>query len=48
MKREELLSNMIAPEEVVHSTLITTYEPVKNEYSGIFSKIITLSDLFAE
>ncbi len=48
IKREELLSTMIAPSDVVHNTLITTYEPVKNEYSGIFSKIITLPDLFTE
>lgn len=48
IKREELLSTMIAPSDVVHNTLITTYEPVKNEYSGIFSKIITLPDLFTD
>ncbi|MBQ8006870.1 MAG: ATP-binding protein, partial [Lachnospiraceae bacterium] len=46
IKREELLSTMIAPGEVVHNTLITTYDPVKNEYIGVFSKIITLPDLF--
>ena len=48
IKREELLSALIAPGEVVHNTLITTYEPVKNEYIGVFSKIITLSGLFAD
>ncbi len=47
IKREELLASMIAPREVVHSTLITTYEPERNEYSGVFSKVITLDDLFA-
>ena len=48
IRREELLASMIAPNEVVHSTLITTYEPEKNEYSGVFSKVLTLADLFEE
>ena len=30
----------------VYSTLITTYGLKKNEYSGVFVKIITLDDLF--
>lgn len=47
VKREELLSSLISRGEVVHNTLITTYGLEKNEYSGIFSKVITLNDLFA-
>ena len=31
----------------VHSTLITTYGLVYNEYSGAFQQVITLEDLFS-
>lgn len=31
---------------IVHNTLITTFGIVKNEYSSIFSDVITLADLF--
>ena len=31
---------------VVRSTLITTFGLKKNEYSGVFTNVITLKDLF--
>ena len=48
IKREELLSSHLAPNEAVHNTLITTHGLERNEYSGIFSKVITLKDLFSD
>ena len=47
MHREELLSEIIPKRKAIHSTLITTYGLTYNEYSGAFSKVITLDDLFA-
>jgi len=32
--------------KTIHTTLITTYGLVKNEYSGIVQKVITMDDLF--
>lgn len=46
MQRENILTQALSPKEVVHNTLITTYGLVKNEYSGVFSKVITMEDLF--
>ena len=44
--RQLIIQKMISPRQVIHHTLITTYGLVQNEYSGIFSKVITLDDLF--
>ena len=46
LHRQELLSKEIAPKVSIHSTLITTFGLSYNEYSGIFSNVITLDDLF--
>ncbi|MBR5969133.1 MAG: AAA family ATPase [Lachnospiraceae bacterium] len=46
MHRQELLSNEVSKKTAIHSTLITTFGLTYNEYSGIFSKVITLEDLF--
>ena len=32
----------------IHSTLITTFGLIQNEYSGAFSNVIVLDDLFKE
>ncbi len=32
----------------IRSTLIPTFGLMQNEYSGVFSNVITLDDLFAE
>ena len=46
--RRELLSEAVSPKTVVHSTLITTYGLKRNEYSGFFSSVVAMEDLFAE
>ena len=45
--RQMILASKISPKKVVHHTLITTYGLSRNEYSGVFSNVITLDDLFA-
>ena len=47
IRRKNLLSEMISPKFSVHNTLITTFGLVRNEYSGVFTNIITLNDLFS-
>ena len=47
IRRKNLLSEMISPKVSVHNTLITTFGLVRNEYSGVFTNIITLNDLFS-
>ena len=44
--RRELLSKSISKKQVIHSTLITTYGLKYNQYSGAFTSIVTLNDLF--
>ncbi len=44
--RTSILENKVAKKYAVHSTLITTYGLKNNEYSSIFSNVITLDDLF--
>ena len=44
--RHCLLTKELSPKMVVHNTLITTFGLKYNEYSGIFSKTITMDDLF--
>ena len=46
LHRQELLAKEISPKASIHSTLITTFGLVKNEYSGAFVKVLTLDDLF--
>ena len=38
----------VGPKMTVRSTLITTYGLTQNEYSGVFTNVITLDDLFSE
>ena len=44
--RQELLSAEIPKRYAIHNTLITTFGLTYNEYSGIFSNVITLDELF--
>ena len=44
--RQAIIQKKISPKKVIHHTLITTFGITHNEYSGIFSKVITLEDLF--
>ncbi len=46
MHRQELLSAEISKKTAIHSTLITTFGLVYNEYSGVFSNVLTLDNLF--
>ncbi len=46
MGRQTLLSESISKKFVVHNTLITTFGLFKNEYSTIFTNVVTLDDLF--
>ena len=45
-QRQALLETELTRKQVVHNTLITTYGLKYNQYSGIFSDVITLDDLF--
>lgn len=44
--RISLLSEKLPKRKVIHLTLITTEGLSRNEYSGIFQKVITLEELF--
>ena len=46
--RQEILLGKVGPKVTVRSTLITTYGLTQNEYSGVFTNVITLDDLFAD
>ena len=48
LHRQEILSKELSPRVSIHNTLITTFGLVYNEYSSIFSNVLTLDDLFAE
>jgi hypothetical protein len=47
LHRQEILSAEIPKKTSIHNTLITTFGLNYNEYSGIFSNVITLDDLFS-
>ena len=46
LRRQEILMKEVNKKTVVRSTLITTFGLKKNEYSGVFTNVITLKDLF--
>ena len=46
LRRQGILVEHISPKTAVYQTLISTYGLKKNEYSGIFSQVVTLDDLF--
>lgn len=48
LNRQNILAQELSPRVSIHNTLITTFGLTYNEYSGIFSKVLTLDDLFAE
>jgi len=48
LHRQEILSKELSPRVSIHNTLITIFGLVYNEYSSIFSNVLTLDDLFAE
>ena len=48
LKRQAILMENISPKVAIHSTLITTFGLTQNEYSGAFTNVIVLDDLFKE
>lgn len=46
LKRQTILSESVSPKMAIHSTLITTFGLSHNEYSGAFTNVIVLDDLF--
>ena len=46
LRRAEILSGRLDRKTSVHPTLITTYGLENNKYSGIFTDVITMNDLF--
>lgn len=46
LHRQELLAQEISPKFSIYNTLVTTFGLTYNEYSGIFSNVITVDDLF--
>ena len=46
LRRQSVLMEKVSPKVSIHSTLITTFELVVNEYSGAFVNTITMNDLF--
>lgn len=46
IRRMNLLEKHLSRKNVIHSTLITTYGLTYNEYSGVFTSVVTLDDLF--
>ena len=41
-----LFRQSISERATIHPVLVTTYGLKRNEYSGIFQNVVTLSDLF--
>lgn len=46
LRRQELLAGQVSAKTAVRSTLITTFGLVRNEYSGVFTNVVTIDDLF--
>ena len=46
LRRQDMLRKEISPKISIHHTLITTFGLAYNEYSSIFSKVLTMDDLF--
>ena len=46
LRRQEMLLEEVSPKVSIRSTLITTYGLEHNEYSGIFTNVVLLDDLF--
>lgn len=46
LSRPERIREMVSPKISVYSTLITTFGLKHNEYSGVFTNVVTMNDLF--
>jgi len=47
LSRPERIREIVSPKMSIHSTLITTFGLVRNEYSSAFNNVVTMDDLFA-
>ena len=45
--RPERIREIASPKMSIHSTLITTFGLMRNEYSSAFTNVVTMDDLFA-
>ena len=48
LRRQNILIEKLSPKMAVYQTLISTYGLKQNEYSGVFSQVVSMDDLFAE
>lgn len=48
LRRENGISELFPKTSAVHSTLITTFGLAHNKYSGVFTNVITMEELFRE
>lgn len=48
LNRQAILAENVSTRIAIHSTLITTFGLATNEYSGVFTNVIVLDDLFKE
>lgn len=48
LRRQGILAKELSPKMSIHTTLITTFGLTYNEYSGVFTNVISLDDLFSE
>lgn len=46
LRRQTILAEYVSPKVAIHGTLITTFGLTDNEYSGAFTNVIVLDDLF--
>ncbi len=46
LRRQEILAEEVSRKAAIRSTLITTFGLLHNEYSGVFTNVIILDDLF--
>ena len=47
VSRQELLATQVSRKYSIYNTLITTFGLKKNEHSGIFTRVLSMNDLFA-
>lgn len=48
LSRPEGIRKMVSPKYAIRSTLITTFGLKQNEYSGAFTNVVTMDDLFSD
>ena len=46
LSRQTVLMEHVSPKMAIYQTLISAYGLKKNEYSGIFTQLVTMDDLF--